>query len=382
MRRLIKIVFCVSLLFNFQFSVFNSLLAQGLWDRFYDGWLVMPRNVDSNYVYQQPLGFNVSLTGNLSRQSVLVTNRIVSVYGSNTTDGVVSNKLQENLYRNVGFLVGFGRLGAGWSFNLDPAEEQQLSTFQFSFRGNKWGVNLNYLAFSQLSLNHYDVNSVSSGTPAGFSFDDTSADASRMERFTVDAYYVINARRFAYPPGIAGNMVQLKSAGGWMLAARYMRGALDIKHEINTGVDRVGMDQVSLGCGYSYTWVLYSRRPIDTKSGKGMRTFFVNGTVMPMLTLFNHLSVHPLLVRGGARLDTEPREFFCWPTPNVLANATVGYSWNRFYVGAMLAFNVFHYNSRNSVSAVDVVEASGITEFGTMGVFYEWNLNLKMQVSF
>ena len=269
-------------------------------------------------------------------------------------------------------MLGFGRLGAGWSFELAPDSSQKSSTFLFSFRGNKWGLNINYLGFSQkVTEEFYSVPSTPLFTPDTSEF----ATGNRVKRLTVDGYYVFNTRRFAYPPGIAGNMVQLRSAGSWMLAGRYLQSDLNL----NNAFARFGMSQLSLGCGYSYTWVPFSRAPRYTNNQASNHfTFFINGTVIPMLTVFNYLTVEP--DSGFENLiSTEKRGSFCWPTPNILFNATIGLSWSKFYLGAQFNYNVFHFNTRNAINTSGPLQEAGLE---TMGVLYEWNLGLKFQACF
>lgn len=375
--------------------VLISLLAcagqvdgQNWLSRFYHNWLVKPRNVDSNYIYQQSMGFTPSLTMNFSRQRVRMTttleiedmplwdddfNPVLDENGNEVyADLLISviEKMEEGLSRRAGVILGLGRMGAGWSVELSPDSTQKSSTFLFSFRGNKWGLNINYLGFSQKMIQ--EARWTPEDTWGNADSYDTIMTGNRVRRLTVDGYYVINTRRFAYPPGIAGNMVQLKSAGSWMLAGRYMQSDLNF----NNSMASFGMSQFSLGCGYSYTWVPWSRHP--RPDGKGMCTFFINGTFIPMLTVFNHLTVEPAQDYADI-ISTEKRGAFCWPTPNILANATVGFSWGMFYLGAQFNYNVFHFNTRNALSSTGPLQEEGIE---TMGVLYEWNLGLKFQACF
>lgn len=373
--------------------------GQGLWERFYKGWLTKPRNVDSTYIYQQHLGFTPSLTSNFSRQSIRMTttdvlkdfplwdedlNPILDEEGNEVYSDLVltvTDMMKEGISKRAGLFLGLGRLGAGWSFEMAPDSSQQSSTFLFSIRGNKFGLNINYLAFSQKIFEQFDCD------PALFLNEgsiDTIAEGNRVQRLTVDGYYVFNTRRFAYPPGIAGNMVQLRSAGSWMLAGRYMQSNLDLNPEYTLASYKIA--QFSLGCGYSYTWVPWSRQP--KADGKGMRTFFVNGTIVPMLTFFNHLLMEPNDDFDGL-INTNTLSIFCWPTPNILLNATVGYSWNNFYLGAQFNYNAFHFNTRNAISTKDLQTNDQVGTIGTldqqlgvMGILYEWNVGLKFQACF
>lgn len=362
--------------------------GQSLWKKFYDGWLIKPRNVDSTYIYQQSMGFTPSLTSNFSRQSVKMTttleiedfpvldasfNPVLDENGNATYADILIasiDRLEESPSRRAGVILGLGRLGAGWSFEISPDSSQKSSSFLFSFRGNKFGLNINYLSFRQKLIEEFYSD------PSSPLFDNhyESTTGNRVRRLTMDGYFIINTRRFAYPPGIAGNMVQLKSAGSWMLAARYLQSTIDMNPDY--AIAGFGMLQVSLGCGYSYTWVPWSRHPHP--NGKGMCTFFINGTLIPMLTVVNFLSVKPYNDLDGL-INTDEKNSLCWPTPNILANATVGFSWSKFYLGAQFNYNVFHFNTRNAISSTGTLQESGIE---TMGVLYEWNLGLKLQACF
>ena len=160
-----------------------------------------------------------------------------------------------------------------------------------------------------------------------------------------------------------------------MLAGRFLQSDLHLNPDY--AIARFGMSQFSLGCGYSYTWVPWSRGPRD-ETGRGMRTFFINGTLIPMLTVFNYLTSE-LYDDMGGMASKEKQGLLCWPTPNVLANATVGFAWNKFYLGAQFNYNVFHFNTRNVISRGGVLHENDIE---VMGVLYEWNLGLKFQACF
>ena len=371
-------------------SQLTTLNSQTLWERF-TNWLTSPRNVDSTYIYQQSMGFSPSLTFNISRQSVRLSttetiedmpyidgnfNAVLDEFGDTVfVDLLLSviNKIEESISSRVGFNLSYGRLGAGWSFELAPDSSQRSSTFLFSFHGNQFGLNINYLGFSQKMTE--DVRWLPQGIFGLTDSYDTIPTGNRVRRLTVDGYYVINPRRFAYPPGIAGNMIQLRSAGSWMLAGRFLQSDLNLDNYIA----RFGMSQLSLGVGYSYTWVPFSRTPrYANNQSDNHFSFFINGTIIPMLTVYNHLTVEP--DQEMAELfDSGEKGSFCWPTPNILANATIGISWSKFYLGAQFNYNVFHFNTRNAISSNNPLQNSGIE---TMGVFYEWNLGFKFQACF
>ena len=370
----------------------TEVSGQNWLSRFYNDWLTKPRNVDSNYIYQQSMGFTPSLTSNFSRQRVQMTTivdidefPVTDASGNWVTDAngdlvfapltiSVVDKMEEDPSSRVGVILGLGRLGAGWSVAVSPDSSQKSSTFLFSFRGNKWGLNINYLGFSQRAIE--DCHWLPASLFGASDYVDTFASDNRVRRLSLDGYYVINTRRFAYPPGIAGNMVQIRSAGSWMLAGRYLQSAIRMNPDYT--IAQFGMSQLSLGVGYSYTWVPFSRAPHYAESQSLPYTFFINGTIIPMLTLFNYLTVEPYDDLEGT-LSTSKKGSFCWPTPNILANATVGFSWNRFYFGAQFNYNVFHFNTRNAISSTGSLQEAGIE---TMGVLYEWNIGLKFQACF
>ena len=370
--------------------------AQNFFSRLYKNWLTKPRNVDSSYVYQHHLGFSPTFTTNLSSQSVRTTS-VMKIFDFPVFDDngnpipdengdptlvpefniIMTDLMKESLSTRLGLFLAVGRLGFGWGFEASPDSSQNSSAFQLSLRGNKSGFNINYLAFDQKVVESLDM------TPGVIEEDTTkyTFSGNHVRRLTIDGYYVLNTSRFAYPPGIAGNMVQIKSAGAWMLAGRFLQSEFAVNPEV--GFATFGATQLSLGCGYSYTWVPFSRAPRN--DGKGMYTFFLNGTLIPMLTLLNHMSIDIYDDLEG--FSVSKRGIFCWPTPNLLANATIGVSWSRFYLGAQFNYNLFHFNTRNTINtdrlAIDVDESVyGAAQLNVMGVFYEWNVGLKFQACF
>ena len=95
--------------------------------------------------------------------------------------------------------------------------------------------------------------------------------AMRTHTLAVNAYYVFNYRHFSYPAAFSLSTVQLRSAGSWLLGARYDDQALHFdaqrtesfikslspKAELNEAlrVDKISYRQLGVSLGYAYNWV-------------------------------------------------------------------------------------------------------------------------------
>ena len=63
-------------------------------------------------------------------------------------------------------------------------------------------------------------------------------------------------------------------------------------------------------------------------------------------------------------------------------NATVGFSWSKFYFGAQFNYNVFQFNTRNAISPEELHLSDEGSSLNIMGLLYEWNIGLKFQACF
>ena len=87
----------------------------------------------------------------------------------------------------------------------------------------------------------------------------------------VNAYYVFNYRHFSYPAAFSLSTVQLRSAGSWLLGARYDNQALHFdaqkteaffktispQAQLNEAlrIDKIKYRQFAVSLGYAYNWV-------------------------------------------------------------------------------------------------------------------------------
>lgn len=86
----------------------------------------------------------------------------------------------------------------------------------------------------------------------------------------INAYYILNHKRFSYPAAFAQSTVQRKSCGSWVAGLAYTRHELDFDydalpptlthnpgHELSRDfqVDKMKYTDFSLSCGYAYNWV-------------------------------------------------------------------------------------------------------------------------------
>ena len=116
-----------------------------------------------------------------------------------------------------------------------------------------------------------------------------SDDPAKLECLYVDGYYVFNHKRFAYPAAYKAGLVQRRTAGSWMVTARYMQGNLyntpDVALESFNMVDGLNTIQASVGGGYSANFVCWHKDPTNIRD-KGLRNITINLTALPVIAAF------------------------------------------------------------------------------------------------
>lgn len=107
----------------------------------------------------------------------------------------------------------------------------------------------------------------------------------------VSGFYIFNHRKFSYPSAYTGKLVQKKSAGSFLVGAKYLHSNIRLPEQ-STVVSSLVLDligysthQVSIGAGYSFNWVLYHRDAQTSKDIRRLRNLtFVNEMRMTHLT--------------------------------------------------------------------------------------------------
>ena len=179
----------------------------------------------------------------------------------------------------------------------------------------------------------------------------TSTYPGHLKDFAVDAYYVFNNRRFIYGSAYKGAKIQRRSVGSWMISGRYMQGDLSVDErdlaflEVTEWLKSYSTQQVSLGGGYSFNWVLLHHDPSDWDKAKELRNLTMNLTVLPMASFFTHADSY--LYREGT--DPYRTRFDGKVTVAFQAHAALSYCRDRYSWNVQVHYNRFGFRGADQI---------------------------------
>ncbi len=339
-------------------------------------FLTKPAVVDTTCIYQPKPCFSLGLftTGQKAGFDVDVNFGINMPDGSPLT-GISSYSLGEGLCKKIGLEVGYGNVGFGYGLEVGPRSAAKKSSFAFNVVGKSWGVRLNYFKIT---------NQFVSGLTLGEESDDfylhdefISEEMAALRSFTIDGYFVFNNKRFAYPAAYKMGLVQRRTAGSWMLTARYMQGDLFNSHEAAMDsynlLDCFATMQASVGGGYSVNFVPWHRDPVGQRD-EGLRNLTINLTAMPVITLFNYLKTTSYEYDEDMNLGEKTSKVMCYPMPNYIGSAAVSLTVGRVYFSTQFTYNRFFFRSRDAFNAQHEDLPEDVTKLDYRGIFHDWML--------
>lgn len=355
-----------------------SLQAQELtiWQKA-NYFLTKPAKIDTTRIYQPKPCFSLGLftTGQKAGFDVDV-NFGINLDETNSFTGVSTYKLSENPCKKIGLEVGYGNVGFGYGLEVGPRSAWKKSAFAFNVVGKSWGVRLSYFNIT---------NPFTSGLTLGTEGDSlyihdefVSKELASLKSFTIDGYYVFNNKRFAYPATYKMGLVQRRTAGSWMLTARYMQGNLynspEAAWDSYNLLDCFSTLQASVGGGYSVNFVLWHKDPIGPRD-EGLRNLTINLTAMPVLTLFNYLKTTSYEYdENGKYYGEKVSKVLCYPVPNYIGSAAASLTMWRFYFSAQFTYNRFYFRSRDAFDASQMDIPNYVDDLNFRGTFHDWML--------
>lgn len=343
--------------------------------------LTKPAVVDTMHVYQPQAGFSLGLftTGQKAGFDVDVNFKIG--LGDSPLTGISQYSLSENLCKKIGLEVGYGNVGFGYGLEVGPKSAWKKSAFAFNIVGKSWGARLNYF-----KITNPFISGLTLGTEGDefYQHDEFIADElAALRSFTIDGYYVFNNKRFAYPATYKKSLVQRRTAGSWMLTARYMQGSLYNSPEASWDsynlLDCFSTMQASIGGGYSVNFVLWHTDPTEPRD-QGLRNLTINLTAMPVITLFNYLKTTSYeygfdeetgeIYNAGEKVS----KIWCYPMPNYIGSAAIGFTFNRFFFSTQFTYNRFYFRSRDAFDANQMDIPDYVDDLNFRGTFHDWML--------
>jgi hypothetical protein len=376
-KLLIAIVFLLSV---------SSLQAQKttFWGKV-NYFLTKPAVVDTTRIYQPKTGFSLGLftTG---QQAGFYTNVKfnIDLGGPSTTPGLTTYRLSENLCKKVGLEAGYGNVGLGYGFEVGHKSAWKKRSFAFNIIGKSWGVRFNYFKIT---------NPFTSGLTIGNEGDSlyiheefSSDELAILRNFAIDGYYVFNNKRFAYPAAYKMGLVQRRTAGSWMLTARYMQGRLYNSPEAAMDsynlLDCFSTIQASIGGGYSVNFVLWHRDPVGPRDEK-LRNLTINLTAMPVITFVNYLKTTSYEYDDEGECSGEKdSKIWCYPMPNYIGSAAISLTMWRFYLSTQFTYNWFYFRSNDAFVVKKLDLPDYVEDLTYQGSFRDWTVKVLLVYRF
>jgi len=335
------------------------------------------KKLDSAYVFQTPLRWTAALEGtaigeatrfhsNIERTSLLTGDKEI-------INATLDYNLKSNLYKKVGLSGGYGGLVAGYGIEVGRRGPEHNTFFSLGLTGTFYGIQLkNYV------INEYIVGALSSDS---FATQELHSEyPARQRTFTVDGFYAVNGRHFAYTAPYNGKILQRRSVGSLMVSGRYVQGELSVDSEDaalleitgNTGMYTT--QQVSMGVGYSYNWVFFHKDPEGPSGFKGVKNLTLNMTVLPMASFYTHIEATAYQEEWGkTRIDGKLALTY-------VANASLCYSWDRFSVNAQIHHSSFGFHGATSTIWTEGSRVKAVVD--TRALFADLTLKCQFFVRF
>lgn len=377
MKRLLILVFLSSML---------SVRAQELtfWQKVNMG-LTTYKNIDTSYVYQPKQGFTLGTFTTVQRAGVDV-NILFDLNSSadKPMSGLSKYTLKGGISTKLGFELGYGKLVFDYGFEIGPKKAYKKRSLALNILGKAWGAHFN---FFKITNPFHAVVSVGEEGDSDYWCDEVVAsEPSVLRKLSIDGYYVFNHKRFAYPAVYKAGLVQRRTAGSWMVVARYMQGDLNnspkSSYDAYNLLDGFSTMQVAIGGGYSANIVCWHRDPVELRD-KGLRNLTLNLTAMPVISVFNYLKTISFEYNNaGECVGKKVSKVYCYPMPSYIGSAALGMTLDRFFLSAQFTYNLFYFYNPRAVKAeqLHIPGFEGISKF--YGSFHDWKVKVMFTYKF
>ena len=335
------------------------------------------KSLDSAYVYQPALKWVVGTEGKTIRLGADLSSDITvhNFVGDNAEiiTGTMKTGLQNQPYWKWGLAAGYGSVRLGYGVQLGKKKGDRNSYLSFGVGGSSYGARIQFYKIHQ-----YPVGTLAlDGQPPVNLASDYKGE---MRNLTLDAFYAFNRHRFVYNAVYSGRNLQRRSAGSWLVSAKYLQGDFSLNDkdpiwERLKDLRRYTTQQVSLGGGYSFNWVLLHRDPHDPKTAAGLRNLTLNATAMPMFSLYNHIQTEQNTSSGLIKVRYQGQPAF---SPTIRG----GLCYTGGRVNIILRAEYERFSFQGVDTEVSEEKDHLRTKVRTAGVFYGMEVEATVNVRF
>lgn len=369
-------------------------LQNSVIDKFVNRYNSSNDHLDSLYIYHPRKRVEVVLTSDVTQTGVKMKNDIdyTSTYtGMDPINvmGKVTLGLEERVYKEVGAYVSWAGINLGYAFEIGKSAEKNTS-FYASYMKPNYGIEGKFYHIKQKINGHLTLNS-GDGLMGDTEFG--SENPAHLKELMIDGYYAFNRKRFAYTAVHGSNdVVQRRSAGSWMVGAKYMWGKVKVDKEDYELLETIGnlqrfsTNQFSIGGGYSYNLVAWHRDAKD-KADRGLRNLTFNLTAMPMLTVWNQLNATHLIKEWSDSYEliseTEKTDKMKGKMQlNYTAKAGLSFTFDRYNLNLNGHLNHFRYNNKTYETVEREDDCTNVHRTKSKGYFYDWGIAAELHIRF
>ena len=356
----------------------QSLKEKGL--KIWHQMLKPNRNLDSAFVYQPFNGWHFSTSYQGRWDNVGLTVPLEFSYPSVTTEATLRVNMIENHSNHVGIHGGYGPITLGYSVTVGTKEKPNRH-FSFDWISNAFALQFYYIKLhdtTKSTLEYPDTEPVI-----------LPEEPSTANIWRLSGYYFFNHKKFSYPAAYEGKVVQRKSAGSFLVGAKFHHGNIRITEpksilsSLILNMTGYSTYQFSLGGGYSYNWVIYHRDADSARDIRKLRNLTFNITAIPVLTVVNEMRMTHVIPPNGAE---EILPVHGSLQPNALGKVGLCFSFGHFYINSNFDFHYQHFHSKE-LSEKDLKNAfpDGIDytyRFSVYGHLFNWTAGVELHYRF
>ena len=359
--------------------------AAGLWQR-----LCGPNpRLDSVYIFQPYKGWGVGLVYEMADNGVRIDTREEIFTDPMHAVFDYRMRMDPHLAHSLGVNVAFGPLQLGFLRELGSGAGSNKA---FSFR---WDAN--FFSLSVRSARYF-------ANPGGTMFIEILTPEAQAEKkdgipvnsehlaetrsLVVSGIYAFNRHRFSYRAAYNSRSMQRRTAGSWIVAARYTYGMTIMDPEdltlllLTNGLGRYTNHEISVGGGYSFNWVPYHRDAAGPRDLRGLRNLTVNLTAAPMLTFYNKLITEDYVQESLIKYRNEIDHRFenvGHVSPNFIARAGICYSFGHCFLNVWGEYTSFAFRSD---PREHTYPSGNRYVMSQKGVYSSWNVRFQLNYRF
>lgn len=357
----------------------------GLWQR-----LCGPNpKLDSVYIFQPYKGWGGGLIYEMAENGAMIDSREDFYDGDYHAVIDFSLVMDSRVAHSLGANVMFGPIQLGFSREVGPVENRNR-TFAFRWIANFFALDVRYKDFFSTPGGTVTIEVLSPEDRAE-KMEPIPVSSTRMAEsrsLVVNGIYAFNRRRFSYRAAYNSRAVQRRSAGSWIVGAKYMYGATVIDSQdlaviaLSSGLGRFATHEISVGAGYSFNWVPYHRDALGPKDLRGLRNLTLNVTAVPLLTFYNRVISEAYAEDGYFKYKDEIDRRYVFNgriMPNFTARAGICYSTGHFYATLGGEYTRFGFRLNPKEHTYPSGDRTSLVQ---QGVFSSWSVRLQLNYRF